>query len=400
LPGTPADAEALVRAHTRRDPAGPGVARPDLSPASLLERLSSDRARVIAGHEAIVAYLEERMARAAAAGRSSYLLWGTFHDSAVQVEAFRRLLGPEGLRSLSGVVVEQLDADGRWRDLPAGLQAGDDAAIEAFLRDGDAASYRGLAAKQRRVNYTGWKYGYVPVVLDLLVAARAHRTPVRGCDMPRPLQRRAERAGELLARLRELHCLLALESTRGVRLRRVAMLWGQDHVAPHGLRRFIPEPALVLSCYVLGGRPGTLTPEARLRPRLVVNDPLLLALDEPEEQLAVLLPGADLGGELERARGPLEVVAQPGRGELEVGSTSPGTLLLGTRRVAVGPRETVVELPAGAHTYRVRAREAGRVVLFIGAVEVPAGGRTRLLLDARRRSTSLYIQERATLSPR
>jgi len=83
-----------------------------------------------------------------------------------------------------------------------------------------------------------------------------------------------------------------------------------------------------------------------------------------------------------------------------VGSTSPGTLLLGTRRVAVGPRETVVELPAGAHTYRVRAREAGRDVLFIGAVEVPAGGRTRLLLDARRRSTSLYIQERATLSPR
>ncbi len=384
LPRSRAAAEALVHARTRRTPG----AAPSLEPTALLARL--DAAPLVAGEAEVRRWLLARLARAGA--RDAYLLWGTYHDSGGQLEAFRRLLGPE--HGLTHVVVEQLDADGAWADLPAAEQRGDTAAITAYLRRGDEHAWQALAAKQWREDYTAWKYGYLSQVMDLLVAARAVGVPLLGCDLPRPLQNLADRAGSTLYRVRELHCLLALEDALDVARtrppRRLALLWGQDHVKPHGLRRFLPPGDLVVSVYLVGQRPGPLTPEAQLAKRLVVNDPLLFPLDAAAEELALLLPGRPLGGEVDRSREWLEdpALGRPGVALLRVESTRPGTLHLRGRMTPIGPAARELELPPGPAAYL--AVVGG--LRIAGVLSLAPGGRTELVLDAQRRTTRVHEQ--------
>jgi hypothetical protein len=390
LPRSRNAAEALIHSSTRR--AGDGTATVDLSPSSVMALPAlSGEGKLVVGQEAIIAWLAARMSRAGA--HDAYLLWGTYHDSGGQVEAFRRLIGPGGLPELTTIVVEQFDADGHWAELPTAPQRGDDAVIDAFLQ-GDRESFDRLASKQRRVDYTAWKYSYLPTVMDLLLAARAVGRPLFGCDMPRPLQHVAEGSGSALYRLRDLHCLFALEERLAARPRRtalrVAMLWGQDHVAPHGVRRFLPSEALALSCYVLGHRPGPLTPEAQLRRRLVINDPVLLPLDAREEQILVLLPGPDLSGTVDRAREPIETRRPPeGPATLVVRSAQAGTLHVAGRSVAVGPRGRELALPPGPQPYVLRVGEQ-RV---IGVVTVGPGDRLVLTMNAAARRTEVLLQE-------
>ncbi|MFZ5786444.1 MAG: hypothetical protein ACOY3Y_08375, partial [Acidobacteriota bacterium] len=394
LPRTRGGIELLVRARSRR----PLAPAPATDPDAILARLDAREVRWLAGEGPVRRALEARLARASRTGRDAYLLFGTFHDSALQVESFRRLIGPGGIRGLDAIVVEQFDADGGWDGLPTEAQTGDGPLLARYLARGEPEAYAALAARQERDDYTAWKYGYLPSVMDLVASARAAGTPLLGCDMPRALQLLVANTGSELYRLRELHCLFALEEELGARRTagrglQVAMLWGQDHVKPHGVRRFLPRDALVLSCYLLGGRPGSLTPEAQLARRLVLNDPVLLPLDREEREVAILLPGADLGGEVDRARDWLDLPATPGgRATVRAHSTEPGLLRVGALTLKVGAAEASIALPAGEHAYLFSAgprRIAGAVQLRPGESAVfsfePARRRSGIVYEGNRR---------------
>jgi hypothetical protein len=389
LPRSAAEADQLVRLRTRRDPGRASTAA--LAPDQLLALPAlTDGQKLLAGAPAIWAALQRRLDAARAAGRSAYLLFGTFHDSGVQVEAFRRALGPAALGGFGAVTVEQLDADGAWSGVPAAEQRGDGALLERIVRAGEPRDLAELESRQTQQDYTAWKFGFVGEVVDLALAARALRLPLTGCDMPRRLQGRLSVASPARERLRELHCLLALEdrlATAPSGPRQVAMLWGQDHVRPHGIPRFLRADALVLSLHLVGARPGPLTPEAELSRRLVVDDLLLVPLDAAAEQLALLLPGAPLGGELRRSR---EQVDGPARGpaRLRLTSEAPGELFVAGRRLRVGPREQELELPA-APTPSAYLLRAGRLRMA-GSVELRPGSTVELSFDPARRSTQLH----------
>jgi hypothetical protein len=387
LPRTRVGAELLIHARSERA----AKTEPKLDPAALLSLLEDPSTRWVAGEPAVRRWLVERLGRARLEGRDAFLLWGTFHDSRLQVDAFRRLIGPGGLPDLDAVVVEQFDADGRWEGLPRSAQAGDGCLLRGFLERGETAAWDALAARQTREDYTAWKYGYLSSVMDLLTAARAAGTPLLGCDMPRTLQSLAAGLGSELYRLRELHCLLALEAELGARTRgrRIAMLWGQDHVKPHGIRRFLRKEGLVLSAFLLGGRPGSLTPEAGLARRLAINDPVLVPLDGSEEQIALLLPGRDLGGEVDRARDWLEApAASQEQALLRVRSTARGLLRVGDRTLSVGPRERSLTLPAGEHRYLLSAGQRR----IVGAIELAGGGGATLRFEPEQRRTVVVYQ--------
>ena len=244
-------------------------------------------------------FLDEATAR----GHDAYVLFGTFHDSEGQIEAFRRLVGPGGLRGLTAVTVEQLRATGQWADVPEVSELGDDLDITAYLERGDLAAFDRLGERHRDGDYVAWKLGYAPKVLDLLVTARAASPSYwfGGCDMPTGTQELLSEVPEkYLGRLREIHCLDALqEATRDRRgPRRVAMLWGQAHLG--SLPSFLPPSAEVLSINVLGFRTGPETLEAKLAPSLVLADPLFVPLSESGDVAALVYPDAVLGASVDR----------------------------------------------------------------------------------------------------
>ncbi len=167
---------------------------------------------------------------AAAKGRDGYLLWGTHHDSAGQLEAFRRLVGPLGIGGLTVVALENFDARGGWKGIDAKIQVGDSELLARWLEKGESRDLQRIREKHERKSYALWKYGNLSALMDIAVAARATGLPVTGCDMPITLQQRTREASEsAMMRLRELHCALAVErhlARRGAP-RRVAMLWGR-----------------------------------------------------------------------------------------------------------------------------------------------------------------------------
>jgi hypothetical protein len=383
--------DLLVEARTRRDPEE--AIPPDLSPRALLGHGAlRGRRDLVAGQDAVRRFFDGQLSRAAREGRDAFLLWGTFHDSSGQVAAFRRIIGPGGVTGLTHAVVEQFDADGAWQGIPGDIQRGDNATLTAYSRHGDGRAWRALERKQDRDDYTAWKYDYVPTVMDLLLAARAAGTPLLGCDMPRPLQNLADRAGSNLFRLREIHCLLALGDVlrSSKRPHRVAMLWGQDHVLPHGVPRFIPKTAYVLSVHLLGHRPGGLTPDAELGRKLAINDPVLLPLDASEEQVALLLPGPELAGEVDRAREwvDADTLGHTASVLLEARSEQPGTLFVRGKALPVRRRPRTFTLAAGPLAYVFRTS----ALTIAGALDLSKGGRVVLHFDPARRSTQIVQQ--------
>ncbi|MEP7122039.1 MAG: hypothetical protein ABJE95_14060 [Byssovorax sp.] len=378
LPRTPEAADALIRACTARPLTGGGA---DTTSSEGLLRAIDDRpAALVAGAPGVVAWIQGFLDRAAAAGHDSAVLFGTYHDSGGQIEAFRRLIGPLGLRGLTHVAVEQLRADGAWRGVPADAQRGDDAAIGAWLARGDRGALSALAQRHAASDYAAWKFGYEASVLDLLVTARAAAVPLAGCDLPSSAQALLTGLPELARlRLRELHCLLSLGAAKGPR--RMALLWGQAHVRREGLRRFLPPETAALSVYAIGYREGEWTTEATLGGRLALTDPLLIPLDPEGTEVAVLYPDGPLAANVDRVRAEAST-GTPGLRVHVVGAT--GTLHIGDRAFPVGPDVQEIAVPAGEQAYVLAVDE----VRFAGALHLPPGGGLDLTFDPAHRAVA------------
>lgn len=385
LPRTSAEAEALIRERALRDP---GPERPEPTAAEVLSWLPREGTRgLVAGLEPVLADLTERLAAANRGGRDAYLLVGTHHDSAGQVDLFRRLVGPGGIGGLTDIVVEQLVAGGRWQGVDAADQRGDDAELESYLSTGAPDAWRALERAQRHRDYAAWRYGYVPVVMDLVAAARAGGVPLRGCDMPSAAQRLARGAGPRgLDRLRELHCALALRDAAATGPRRVAMLWGQEHAQPAGFARFVPERDAVIFVRVIGHRANPLHLEGQLAPSLVVNEPTLVEIPGAERlELALLLPDQALGGDVERSR----VVEGGGRAELagevelEIDADERATFAIGDRSIVVGEEPVQLAVPRTSETYLLRTP----AIELIGRLELAPATRVELSFSPEARST-------------
>jgi hypothetical protein len=379
-PVLPRDAKLaadLVAARTHRPPAAE-TSTPIDAPLLLARLAQPGPAGLVAGAGPIRERLQEFLDGAARAGRDAWLLWGVRHDSGEQVDAFRRLLGPDGLRGLDLAAAETFLADGRWRGVPLEAQAGDDDDIGAWLGTGDAEAFRRLAARHPASDYAAWKFGTTANVLDLLIEARAVRLDFHGCNMPRALQERTNLSplgdDRLRLRLRELHCLLALGSLP--RPRRAAVLWGADHVAPDGFPRFLPRDAAVLAVTVFGYRPGEETVEDVVGRSVMVADPLLVPLDDAGAALALLLPDRVLGGDVDRARAE-EPATDAGRSGVRVTAEQPARLRIAGRVEDVGPVERRIELPEGEHTYVL---EAG-ALRIVGLLDVRPAEARDLVFD-------------------
>jgi len=237
--------------------------------------------------------------------------------------------------------------------------------------------------------------------MDLMVTARAVDVPIVGCDMPRALSDRiAGVRTDLVDHLRELHCALALaREQRAGSSNRVALLWGRDHLRSEGFRRFLPDQAMAIPIFLIGERPGELTPEARLGPSLVVNQPFLVSLDE-SATYALVLGGSYLGGRVEQSRltvSPPELGLAAGERELVVTADRPGTLFLGARVVPLREEPVTVSLPDEALTYYFRAER----VSVVGILPSWGPGRVELTLDVGTRETRVaYFVTRALQDPR
>jgi hypothetical protein len=379
LPRSPEAARVLIDARTERD-RGLATAPPIDADTVLARAAARGYPSLISGEARIVRWIQAFLDRAVREGRDAYLLVGSYHDSGGQIDAFRRLIGPGGLRDLDLVAVEQLRADGAWRGVPVEAQRGDGASIDAYRERGDRLAFDSLAARHRESDYAAWKFGYEASVMELLVTARATGSAFQGGDMPLATQKLlAPLDDDQRLRLRELHALLSLPPARVPR--RVAFLWGQAHARPGGLRRFLPASAAVLSIELFGFRSGEGTVEAALGKRLALVDPLLIPLDDASSELALLYPDAPgpLGAAVDRSR--LDERAEPG---LTVRSTRSATLEIGDQRTRIGPEATRLTVPAGEATYVVESEGAR----MIGALRLARGAAIELEIDPPRRTLS------------
>lgn len=368
LPRAEADVAALVERETRRP-------RPAQEAPVDAERILAAIARgaeLQAGSAAVARWIQGALDGA----EEAYLLFGTYHDAPGQLDAFRHLVGPAGLRGLTVVGVELFRAAGAWKGAPLALQRGDDALLDRFAATGDRDAFARLLAEHRDADYAAWKLGYEETALDLLLTARASSVRLAGCDMPAGLQALAGAGGEARNRLREIHCLRSLPA---VRPRRAALLWGDAHVRAGGIARFLPPSARVVSVHAFGRRLGGGAVEAALAPRLVVHDPLLVALAPGEA--ALILPDAALGGVIDRVlsrEGAAASTSVIARAEVA------GELALGAHVFPVGPEPRVILLDAGEHTYAFR----GGGLTTLGALRLPAGHRVELSFDPAARLTA------------
>lgn len=392
LPRTRTSAQELVRERSLR--ARHGIDQDDLTAGALLRRLSpeADLDSLVVGERRVTAWIQEFLDRAARDGRDAYVLWGSYHDAPGQIASFRRLVGPGGLRGLTLVTAEQFLSDGAWGGVAADLQLGDDADIEAYVERGDLAAFDALARRHRLGDHAAWKFRYEAEVLDLLVAARATGTSFAGCNMPLPLQdlvTGADAADDAprptlheLRALRELHCLAS--SSRFPAPRRMAMLWGRDHVRPDGFPRFLAPSAAVLSVYVLGFRSGKATTERELRSSLVLLDPVLVPLDDDGREVALLFPDDVLGGDVDRAANvfPGGIVTPPGA---TFACSVEGRMVVGGRTGQIGPEDRDIDLAEGDHTLLV---EAGGLRL-IGSIRLHRKTWLRLWFDPTERYVNL-----------
>jgi hypothetical protein len=366
LPDTSAAAAALVARETRR----PIDAARDVGGPAILAAITANPDAVVAGDREVARWVRAFL-DGAPLGEPAFVLVGTWHDAPGQIDAFRHLVGPGGAGAIDLVAVELFRADGAWLGASAEAQAGDGALLDAFVLRGDVAAFDALAASHRDVDYAAWKLGYVPHVLDLLVAARARGVRLRGCDMPSSLVPQALDA-DLKLRVREIHCAKSLEAMGA---RRVALLWGDAHLRPEGLRRFLPKTARVLVVHLVGERlePGPV--DQALARRLGVAEPLLVPL--ARDEAALILPDAHLGARVDRtlARASPGEAVTPG---VSARAEGRGVLVIGARRVEVGPERVEIAVAPGDHTW-VWTHD-GRTVA--GALRLEPGHRVELDLDA------------------
>ena len=374
LPHDSDQAARLVAEHTRRPAEGGTLS---ITAGQLLAQLKAqvEKSEVVGGMDSLVFWIWRKVSAAGYAGQSSYILWGTYHDSAAQIEAFGDLVGPLGLSGLDAVSVEQFNADGRWAKVAAREQKGDSKLLRAWLQTGSRPVLEKLLHDQVAENYTAWKYGILPELMNLLAEARAADRRLLGCDMSLSLQKRVQPTG-LQGRLRELHCVLALREQLGEKPARVAMLWGQGHLAPEGVQRFLPQNSLVLSFYVFGGRFSRRGLEADLAGRLAITDPLAIPLSESE--FVVLLPDEFIGARKELKHDPPEApLSSEERRRLMVTSSRPGTIQIGSQSLKVSEEPQTLVLEPGSHVFLFTHKDG----LLCGAVTMPPDGFLELDLD-------------------
>lgn len=386
-PAFPADeaaARTLIAASTSARP----TRVPALDAPGLVARVrASVRAgTAIAGEDAIGRWLRDRFSSA----RDVHVVLGVSHDSGLQIAWIRRLLGPVHQSQPIAIATEFFRADGRWAGAPPGRQKGDDAALARFIEDGDRRAFATLLEGQRAHDYTAWKYDYLPWVLDLALQVRASGGALLACDVPSRLGRRLAPLGEeTRLRIRELHCALHLRDAALPRPRRVALIWGRDHLQADGLRRFLPSSADTWAVHLLGGRQSHSGLEAEVAPSLRVTDPILVPLGARER--ALLLPAPPLGLERDQRREDLDApLEEAARGKVSVLSGVAGRASAGSGSWTVAPGEpTTFALRPGPHAVLWESGTSA-VVLAIdmpatGAVEVDVGEDSISILQRRPR---------------
>lgn len=228
-----------------------------------------------AGFEAIDASL----ARLIAIGvdQNVVVSFGSAHDSPGQIDAFRRLVGPRATIPWTRIMLEQLHADGRWADVDASMQKGDDDALDRYAKSGSREDLAAVLSGVQRDTYTAWKYGSVATIGDLLSEARAANRPVSGCDMAPALRARfaslEERWNHLM---REVHCVHAMRDAtkKDAGPHRVAVLWGRMHVAHDRFPRLVPPEWRTFIVSMLDAPPSE---DVILVDPILVNGMLVLA---------------------------------------------------------------------------------------------------------------------------
>jgi hypothetical protein len=377
LPGDLTDLDALISKRSQR----PTQPHQELTAKGVIATLrhSVEHGTAIMGWPAIVAALELRLSRVGQEGRSGYLLFGHHHDAPAQVEAFRRITGPLGIEPAPLGAIEQLQANGRWTGLPQADQLGDEPELADYLRRGNSAALTNLRDAQRQRNYTAWKYGYVPEVLDLLLAARAGQRPLMGCDMPTQLQSLARATlGPRSGELRDLHCALALRDRLAGMAppHRVALFWGSAHLNPARLPRFLPAAAEVWSIELLGGRLGSAGVEVELGRHLKLADPALLPL--PDNRFLLLLPEQQLRAAVDPVRRRLDGALETKlRHRLTVYGLTGGSVRVGPKKLAQPPEGAMIKLTPGSTSFLIDHDDA----LLAGGLTMPNGGQLELHLE-------------------
>ncbi len=395
-PKNAAEAAALTAQATRR---APRANAPQQAADALLARLRGDsrEGRLVVGWDAIVAFLQAQLDAAVSGGHSGFLLWGSHHDAASQVEAFRRLLGPLGLHDLTLATAETFVADGRWSGVEGACQAGDDGVLEAYRARGERRELAALRDAQVAHDYTAWKHGFIDEVVMLAADARAGGVRLLGCELsPCLAQRLSSLDGEQSLRLRELHCALALrdalDADADAAPARVLMLWGEAHVGEEGMQRYLDPGAVVTRVALLGGRASPSAVERELAQKLALTEPVLLPAAQPSEAHTLLLPDAGTGARAERAHdGQSAPLADAERG-LWLWSHAPSTVELGAVSIDVGSARVKAPAAPGRRSFVVVRGDR----LLVGSVDVPEDGSAELELDpaARRVVTTLRTRVR------
>ena len=287
LPSTPASVRKLFAQfpmdapdeYTQDEPTAYNV-------SNLLFRTSDTK--MFAGWRKITEVLQQSFSKQ----QTSYLLWGTAHDSIPQFTKFARLLGGTGVTGVTDVIIEMLYADGRWPNIKAAKQQGDGKVLQDIAKSGSQKALRKLHKSQRRLNYEAWKHRYVDEIVDFTLFARGHGFQVHGCEMPLELQSTLKVHDEQRLRVREYHCALANRLFKDDK-RQIAMLWGRDHIGPGGIVRFLPHKSRITAVYVFGGGAKPAGLEYGLQEEVKLMEPLLIQLKPVPRMIryALLLPG-------------------------------------------------------------------------------------------------------------
>jgi hypothetical protein len=382
FPKTADQARALIAKHAR--PARPTAILSQPTSAQTIGALlaAHRRGQLWVGRRAVRDEIDRWLKK------DGVILYGTYHDSPLQVSVFADLIGPDGLRRLDAVVVEQFDADGRWRGVKPAEQTGDDRLLARYARSGTLEALSALRTRQRALNYTAWKYDYLTEMMRLPAMARARGLPLFSCDMPRAAQKKLENvAGDhMKLRLRELHCALALKQRqRRQPVGRIAMLWGQDHVAARGVERFLPRQTRVLAIYVYGGRRADHGLEKKLSAKLAIAAPVLLPLPKRHarrDERILLLPGRLLAAQVDRVRLDHKTRPRNRTQRLTVYPRRAGTMLFAGQRIAVTKKGKTISMRVSSSVRRPYVWQSG-AHLMVGSL--PSASTIELWLSAKRR---------------
>lgn len=393
-PPLPRDARSTAALFARNSFARAGETPAEVGSATALLELVDSQAQkgsVIAGWEAVVGFLQKRLDKADGSSRMSAILWGAALDSAPQQEAFRRLFGPDGLRTLTVVVAEPLAATGRWTDVASELQAGDSADIDAYLESGDSAAWDRLIASLLRSSAAARIRCPACSPMALVATARSQGQRLLGCGLPLALRQSLAKASDegWLDHVAEMHCMRALvdEFDRTPRTMRALMFWGMDHVKPDAVPRLLPSNIEATVLYLFGGRPAGQGIEQQLGSQLGLIDPLLVPLDSNWKQLVLLLPAAPLAVHVERTIDPLPHTAPADKLQHALlRSDEPGTLFLGGRTLDVS-KPVDEKLGAGVYPFLFKGR-SGRIA---GALPIAAGGFVEVELKVKQRQARQLV---------